>query len=36
MFNDYTPEQIQQFEKFASGFGVTEEQLKQYGIGTKK
>lgn len=36
MFNNYTPEQINQFKKFASGFGVTDEQFKQYGIGTKK
>ena len=28
----YTPEQKQQFIKFANGFGVSEEQLKKYGI----
>ena len=31
----YTPEQMQQFQKFANNFGVTNEQLTQYGIGTK-
>ena len=35
-FSNYSPEQMQQFKKFASGFGVTDEQFKQYGIGTKK
>jgi len=35
-FNSYTPEQIEQFKQFASGFGVTEEQLDKYGIGAKK
>lgn len=30
--NNYTPEQKAQFKKFMSGYGVSEEQLKQYGI----
>lgn len=29
---NYTPEQREQFKKFMSGYGVSEEQLKQYGI----
>jgi len=33
--NNYTPEQRQQFIKFANGFGVSEEQLTNYGIKTK-
>ena len=32
---NYTPEQIQQFQKFANGFGVTNEQLSKYGINSK-
>lgn len=32
MFNNYTPEQIQQFRQFANGFGISDEQLNQYGI----
>ena len=31
----YTPEQMQQFSKFANGFGFTEEQLKGFGINSK-
>jgi hypothetical protein len=31
----YTPEQTQQFMQFANGFGITNEQLKQYGINVK-
>ena len=31
----YTPEQKKQFNEFAKGFGITDEQLKQYGIYTK-
>lgn len=33
--NGYTPEQTQQFIKFANGFGITNDQLNQYGINTK-
>ena len=29
---NYTPEQTAQFKKFMNGYGVTEEQLKQFGI----
>lgn len=36
MMSKYTPEQLQQFKQFANGFGVTEEQLNKFGIGTKK
>lgn len=31
----YTPEQKQQFMKFANGFGVTNEQLNNFGISSK-
>ena len=30
--NGYTPERINQFKKFMSGYGITDEQLKQLGI----
>lgn len=33
--SNYTPEQKQQFMKFANGFGFTEEQLKEFGINSK-
>jgi len=33
--NNYTPEQMQNFIKFANGYGVTSEQLEQYGIKNK-
>lgn len=36
MTSNYTPEQTKQFIKFASGFGVSEEQLNNYGIGKNK
>lgn len=32
MIGNYKPEQIQQFRNFAKGFGVTDEQLNNYGI----
>jgi len=32
MTSKYTPEQMQQFIQFASGFGITGEQLSKYGI----
>ena len=35
MIGDYKPEQIKQFTQFANGFGITNEQLKKYGISTK-
>ena len=31
----YTPEQRQQFAQFANGFGISNEQLDQYGINIK-
>ena len=31
----YTPEQKKAFGNFAKGFGITDEQLTQYGINTK-
>lgn len=31
----YTPEQIKQFSEFANNMGITNEQLKQYGINTQ-
>jgi hypothetical protein len=36
MVSKYTPEQMQQFRKFANGFGITNEQLDEYGINAKK
>lgn len=36
MIDKYTPEQVQGFIKFANGFGITNEQLNKYGIGSKK
>ena len=36
MISKYTPEQMQQFRQFANGFGITNDQLNQYGIGSKK
>ena len=35
IMSGYTPEQIQQFRQFANGFGITDEQLNQYGIKTE-
>lgn len=35
MMNKYTPEQRNQFIKFANGFGVNDEQLNKYGIKTE-
>lgn len=31
----YSPEQMQQFQRFANGFGITNEQLTKYGINAK-
>lgn len=33
--SNYTPDQMQNFMKFANGFGYTDEQLNQYGINVK-
>ena len=35
MMNGYTPEQLQNFKKFANGFGISDEQLNQFGINSK-
>jgi len=32
---NYKPEQIQQFKKFANGFGFTDEQLNKFGINSQ-
>lgn len=32
----YTPEQKEQFSNFIKGYGITDEQLKEYGINTTK
>ena len=32
IIKDYTPEQRQQFIKFANNYGVSNEQLNKYGI----
>ena len=35
MIGGYSPEQIQQFRKFANGFGISNEQLDKFGINAK-
>lgn len=35
MIGNYKPEQIQQFRNYAKGFGITDEQLNQFGINAK-
>jgi len=35
MMSKYTPEQTQQFIQFANSFGISREQLNQYGIKTQ-
>ena len=35
MIGKYKPEQIQQFRNYAKGFGITDEQLNQFGINAK-
>lgn len=35
LMGNYTPEQRQQFMKFAQNFGIKEEQLNEYGINFK-
>lgn len=32
MTSKYTPEQMQQFKQFVNGFGISNEQLSQFGI----
>ena len=35
IINKYTPEQKANFIKYANGFGITNEQLKEFGINAK-
>ena len=35
MIGNYKPEQINQFRQYAKGFGITDEQLNQFGIKAK-
>lgn len=35
MIGKYKPEQINQFRQFAKGFGITDEQLNNFGINVK-
>lgn len=35
MIGKYKPEQVNQFIKFAKGFGITDEQLNNFGINAK-
>ena len=35
MIGNYKPEQVSQFRQFAKGFGITDEQLNNFGIGAK-
>ena len=32
VIGNYKPEQIKQFRQYAKGFGITDEQLNQFGI----
>lgn len=32
---NYSPEQMNKFREFAKGFGISDEQLNQYGINVK-
>jgi len=36
MIEQYKPEQISEFRRFAKGFGITDEQLNQFGINSKE
>ena len=36
MIKNYSPEQINQFRKFANGFGISNEQLDNFGINANK
>lgn len=36
LMSKYTPEQMEGFKKYVSGFGFTDEQLNKYGINSKK
>lgn len=35
MIGNYKPEQINQFRQYAKGFGITDEQLNNFGINAK-
>lgn len=35
MMKNYSPEQTNNFIKFVNGFGISNEQLSQYGINAK-
>ena len=35
IIGNYTPEQITKFRQFANGFGITNEELENFGINTK-
>lgn len=35
MTSKYSSKQMEQFMKFANGFGITNDQLKQFGINSK-
>ena len=35
MIGKYSPEQMKQFKQFANSFGITDEQLNQFGINFK-
>lgn len=35
MIGKYTPDQINQFKKFANGFGISDEKLNDFGINVK-
>lgn len=35
MIGNYKPEQVSQFRQFAKGFGITDEQLNNFGISAK-
>jgi hypothetical protein len=35
MISQYKPEQLNQFREYAKGFGITDEQLNQFGINVK-
>ena len=36
IMSKYTPEKLEQFKQYLTGFGIREEQLQQYGINTVK
>ncbi|MBR1653691.1 MAG: hypothetical protein IJ690_07640 [Clostridia bacterium] len=35
VIGNYKPEQLNQFRQFAKGFGITDEQLNNFGINAK-